>query len=312
MDTMMALRAHRRGGPEQLVYEKAPRPAAGPGEVLVEVHAGAITFAELTWDLTWTRADGADRTPIIPSHEVSGLVAALGPNVSDFAVGDAVYGLIDFDRDGAAADFVTVPATGLAPRPRDVTDVQAAALPLAALTAWQALVNYAHLVRDEKVLVHGGAGGVGVYAVQLAHSLGAQVIATDLPDHESFVRSLGADEFVDVTSQHFDRILHDVDVVVDTVGGDTIARTYDVMRPGGRLVTLGGPPDERLAVEHGVKAIFFVVSPDRAELSHIASLVEDQTVQSVVSQTFSVAEGRTAFESGASKRPPGKTVLTVR
>lgn len=312
MDMMMALRAHKRGGPEQLVYEQAPKPSPGRGEVLVEVHAGAITFAELTWDLSWTRKDGSDRTPIIPSHEVSGIVAGLGPDVTEFAVGDAVYGLIDFDRDGAAADFVTVPVTGLAPKPRDVTDVEAAALPLAALTAWQALVNYAQLERDEKVLVHGGAGGVGVYAVQLAHSLGAHVIATDLPEHESFVRGLGAAEFIDVTSQHFDKILHDVDVAVDTVGGDTVERTYDVMRPGGRLVTLGGPPDEQRAVEHGVKATFFVVSPDRAELSHIAGLVEDQTLQSVVSQTFSLSDGRAAFESGASLRPPGKTVLTVR
>jgi NADPH:quinone reductase-like Zn-dependent oxidoreductase len=312
METMMALRAHARGGPEQLVYEEAPKPVPAAGEVLVEVRAAAITFAELTWSETWTREDGSDRTPIIPSHEVSGVVADLGNGVVDFQVGDPVYGLVDFDRHGAAAQFVTVPVNGLAPKPRDVSDIDAASLPLAALTAWQALVDHAEVEAGEKVLALGAAGGVGVYVVQLARSLGAHVIATARPQHEQFVRDLGADEFIDVTTQHFDKILQDIDVVVDTVGGDTLARSYGVMRPGGRLVTLGAPPDEQLAIEHGVRAIFFVVTPDRAELSHIASLVEDQTLQAVVSQTFPLADGRRAFESSGSPRPPGKTVLRVR
>ena len=162
MGTMMALRAHARGGPEQLVYEQAPAPAAGPGEALIAVHAAAITFAELTWDLEWTSRDGIDRTPVIPSHEMSGTVAGLGDGVAGLAVGDEVIGLVDFDRDGAAAEYVVMPAAGLAAKPPSVSHVQAATLPLAALTAWQALADHAALEPGEQVLVQGGAGGVGI------------------------------------------------------------------------------------------------------------------------------------------------------
>jgi D-arabinose 1-dehydrogenase-like Zn-dependent alcohol dehydrogenase len=165
-DTMMALRAHARGGPEQLVYEAAPVPVPGPGGALVAVHAAAITFAELSWDLSWTTRDGRDRTPVIPSHEVSGTVARLGPGADGLTVGEEVYGLIDFDRDGAAAEYVTMPAAHLAARPRSVSDEEAATLPLAALTAWQALVDHAALKPGERVLVQGGAGGVGSYGGQ--------------------------------------------------------------------------------------------------------------------------------------------------
>jgi len=162
-DTMMALRAHARGGPEQLVYEAAPVPVPGPGEALAAVHAAAITFAELSWDESWTTRDGRDRTPVIPSHEVSGTVAALGPGADGVTVGEEVYGLIDFDRDGAAAEYVTVPAAHLAARPRSVSDEEAATLPLAALTAWQALVDHAAVKPGERVLVQGGAGGAQAF-----------------------------------------------------------------------------------------------------------------------------------------------------
>ena len=176
--TMMALRAHARGGAEQLVFEQAPVPVPGPGDALVEVHAAGITFAELTWDLSWTTRDGRDRTPVIPSHEVSGVVRGLGENARGLSIGEEVYGLIAFDRNGAAADYVTAPAADLADRPRSVSHAQAASLPLAALTAWQALTDHADLQPGERVLVRGGAGGVGVYAVQLAAILGADVTAT--------------------------------------------------------------------------------------------------------------------------------------
>jgi len=192
----MALRAHPRGGPEQLVYEQAPVPVPGPGEALVAVHAAAITFAELTWEESWTSRDGRDRTPVIPSHEVSGTVAELGPDASGFAVGAEVYGLIDFDRDGAAAQYVTLPAAHLAARPTSVSHVAAASLPLAALTAWQALADYAALEPGEQVLVQGGAGGVGVYAVQLAAILGGNVTATGRARDREFVGGLGAKTYL--------------------------------------------------------------------------------------------------------------------
>jgi len=312
MDMMMALRAHTRGGPEQLVYEQAPVPVPRPGEALVAVHAASITFAELTWDQSWTTRDGQDRTPVIPSHEMSGTVTGLGAGVTSVTPGAEVYGLIGFDRDGAAAEYVAVPAAELASRPRSVPHVAAATLPLAALTAWQALVDYAALEAGERVLVHGGAGGVGVYAVQLAAVLGGQVTATGSARDDDFVRGLGAADFLSAEAGRFEDAISGVDVVIDAVGGAMTERSYTVMRPGGRLVTLGAPPAEDQARAHGVHAMFFVVAPDPGELAHLAGLVDQGRLRPVVSQVFPLSEGRRAFESGRHPRPPGKTVLTVR
>src|SRR6478609_6248878 len=208
MSDMAALRAHRRGGPEVLVVERAPIPVPAADEVLVEVHAAAITFDELTWDETWLR-DGVDRTPVIPSHEVSGVVAAVTDDVTDFVVGDEVYGLIRFDRDGAAADYVTVPAADLATRPTTVSHVVSAALPLAGLTAWQALVDHAKVQPGERVLVLGGAGGVGALTVQVAHILGAEVIATVRGDVADVVREFGANRVIDVRTARIEERSYD-------------------------------------------------------------------------------------------------------
>jgi NADPH:quinone reductase-like Zn-dependent oxidoreductase len=314
-ETMMALRAHARGGPEQLVYEPAPAPVPGPGEALVAVHAAAITFAELTWDLSWTTKDGKDRTPVIPSHEVSGTVAAIGPGVTGLAAGDEVYGLIDFDRDGAAAGYVTLLAAHLAARPRSVSHAEAATLPLAALTAWQALTDYAALEPGERVLVQGGAGGVGSYAVQLAAILGGIVTATGSSRHRDLVRGLGAATFVasgaSGAAVYGAAAPAEYDVIIDTVGGDVLDASYAMTRSGGRLVTLSAPPSVEKAAARGVHAMFFVVTPDAAELARLAALVDEGSLRPIVSQTFPLAEGRQAFESATRPHPPGKTVLLV-
>jgi len=307
--TMMALRAHARGGPEQLVYESAPAPVPGPGEALVAVHAAAITFAELTWDLSWTTRDGRDRTPVIPSHEMSGAVAGIGDGVTAVAVGDEVYGLIEFDRDGAAAEYVAVPAGDLAAKPRSASHEDTATLPLAALTAWQALADYAALEPGERVLVHGGAGGVGAFAVQLAAILGGHVTATGRPQDAGFVRSLGAEAF---SGAGPDTVGDGFDVVIDTVGGAFLDASYGLLRSGGRLVTLGAPPSQERAKDFGVHAMFFVVTPDPGELAQLAKLVDEGRLRPVVSQSFPLRDGRRAFESADQPRPPGKTVLIVR
>ncbi|MCW2526645.1 MAG: Alcohol dehydrogenase zinc-binding domain protein [Pseudonocardiales bacterium] len=213
-EDMAALRAHARGGPEQLRYERIPRPRPGRGEVLVAVRAAAITFAELTWDETWSHI------PVTPSHEFSGMVAALGTEVTEQSVGSGVYGLVPFDRDGAAAEYVVVPAQNVAPKPATVDDVIAAALPVAGLTAWQALVEHARLRAGESVLVQGGAGGVGGFAVQLAAALGARVHATALPADHAHVKELGASwvgAVDDIAADHYD-------VVIDTIG-NPVSRT---------------------------------------------------------------------------------------
>jgi NADPH:quinone reductase-like Zn-dependent oxidoreductase len=323
MTDMTALRAHHRGGPEVLTVEQAPVPVPAPGEVLVAVHAAAITFDELIWTETWMR-DGADRTPTIPSHEVSGVVAATGTAAdkewaTEFAIGDEVFGLIPFDRDGAAAEYVTVPAADLAARPSTVSHTESAALPLAGLTAWQALVEHAHVQAGESVLVLGGAGGVGALTVELACSLGAEVTTTVRSDAaRDLVTKLGAVHVIDTRTIEFDGSEFDgaatsYDVAVDTVGGQTLERAFAVLRPGGRLVTLSGPPPEGMAEAYDVESTFFIVTPDRSQLARLAELVDAGRLHVAIAATFPLRDGRAAFESGRlSHRRPGKTVLIVR
>ncbi len=311
MADMTALRAHRRGGPEVLVVERAPIPAPGAGEVLIAVHAAAITFDELSWDETWLR-DGFDRTPIVPSHEVSGVVAGIADDVSDFSVGDEVYGLIRFDRDGAAAEYVTMPAVDLAARPKTASHIMSAALPLAGLTAWQALVDHAAVQVGERVLIHGGAGGVGALAVQLAAILGAEVTATVRSDAGDFVTSLGADHVVDARTTRFEDAGAVYDVVIDTVGGQPLIRSFEVLRPGGRVVTLSAPPPPGRAEAFQVDAIFFIVVPDRGQLIRLADLVDASRLHVAIAATYPLRDGRAAFQSRSGPRRSGKTVLTIR
>ena len=310
MSAMTALRAHHRGGPEVLVVEQAPVPVPAVGEVLIAVHAAGITFDELTWDETWLRID---REPAVPSHEVSGAVAAVGDGVDDFVVGDEVYGLIRFDRDGAAADYVTVPAADLARRPRSVSHAVSAALPLAGLTAWQALVDHAHVQPGERVLVHGGGGGVGAFAVQLGVALGADVATTVRSDEARGIASGFGARVIDTRTDRFDGEGAEYDVVIDTIGGPTLERSFEIVRPGGRLVTLSAPPSQGCAEAFQIEAIFFIVVPDRQQLERLAGLIDAGRLHVPIAGTYPLADGRAAFESGrAQHRRPGKTVITVR
>lgn len=304
MTEMNALRAHRRGGPEVLVYEHAPVPVPGDGEVLVAVRAAAITFDELTWDPTWLR-DGVDRTPIIPSHEFCGEVAALGPGAASVGVGESVYGMVPFDRDGAAAEFLAVPASQIAAKPRTLSAVEAAALPLAALTARQALFDHGRLRAGDRVLVLGGAGGVGGFAVQMAVAAGAEVAATSRGSAD-YVRSLGA-RVIDTRTEKWDGGTYDV--VIDTVSGDP---PYALVREGGRLITLQTRPDQARAEQYGITAIFFIVTADSDQLTRLATMVDESGLRVTIAATFPLAQGAAAYASRAwPARGPGKTVLTV-
>ncbi|MEV7035647.1 NADP-dependent oxidoreductase [Streptomyces sp. NPDC093272] len=314
MTTMRAVRAHKRGGPEQLVYENAPRPVPAAGEVLVSVHAASVTNGELAWDATWTDSfdgSGSDRTPIVPSHEVSGVVAELGPGVTGLSVGDEVYGLIPFTRDGAAAEYVAAPADVLAAKPSRLAHGDAAAVPLAALTAWQALVGKASLASGQHVLVHGGAGGVGSFAVQIAAALGARVTATASARNRDFVSGLGADRVVDYAGERFEDLVDGADVVLDTVGGETLARSWPVLRPGGTLVSIVQPPDADDAAARGARGVFFVVEPDRPGLEAITALIDDGRLKPVVDRVVPLSATRGAYEALESEHPRGKIVIRV-
>jgi len=308
---MKAVRLHTRGGPEQLVYEDAPKPMPGPDDALVRVHACAITRDELTWGTTYTTARGTERLPTIPGHEVSGVVEAVADGVTDPAIGTAVYGLTDFRRDGGAAEYVLVRAADLAPKPRTLSHVEAAAVPLAALTAWQAFFDHAKLSRGQRVLIHAAAGGVGTYAVQLAHWCGAHVIGTARAANAEFLRGLGADDVIDYTVDRFEEQVRGVDLVLDSVGGEILERSWGVLHQGGTIVTIADSAPSEKAAQYGVRGVEFIVEPNRAQLIEIAHLIDAGTVRPVVQETFSLRDTRLAFERSAPGHNRGKVVLEV-
>jgi NADPH:quinone reductase-like Zn-dependent oxidoreductase len=308
---MKAIRLHRRGGPEQIVFEDAPAPALQPGDALVRVHACAITPTELTWDETYATSTGQSRLPSIPGHELSGVLEALPATETDLKPGDAVYALCDFSRDGAAADYIAIGAADLARKPKNLNYTQAAAVPLSALTAWQAFFDHAQLSPGQRVLIHGAAGGVGTYAVQLAHWRGAHVVATARPDNAAFLRDLGADEVLDYTAVRFEDNLRELDVVLDTIGGDTLDRSWRVLHRGGVLINLVGGASLDRAAEFGVRGIFFIVVPSRAQLNEIARLLEAGILRAVVDATFPLSDARLAFERALERHNRGKIVLEV-
>ena len=304
---MHAIRLHARGGPEALVYEQAPDPQPAPGEVLIRVHAAAVTPTELTWLPTWTTRTGAPRQlPVIPGHEFSGQVQAVGLGVADLDVGDAIYGMNDWFIDGAQAELCVARATDVAPKPRTVDHLSAATIPISALTAWQGLIERARLAPDERVLVHGGAGGVGLFAVQLAHWRGARVVATASAHNLAFVGTLGADVVIDHRAQRFDDVAGDVDVVFDTVGGETLARSWGLLRPGGRMVTVAASGEH--TQEQRVRDAFFIVEPNRAQLTRVAGLIDAGVLRTVVGAEFPLADGAKAY---GCKPARGKVVLRV-
>jgi NADPH:quinone reductase-like Zn-dependent oxidoreductase len=307
-----AVRLHARGGIEQLVYEDAPKPAPGPDEALVRVYATGITRTELTWDQTYQNADGSPRIPTIPGHEMSGVIETVPAGFQDLAPGDSVYALADFPHDGAAAEYIAIRATNLARKPRTVDHVHAAAVTLSGLTAWQALFQHGDLQSGQKVLIHGGAGGVGVFAVQLARWRGAHVIATSSAANRDFLLGLGANEIIDYTRTRFEVAVSDVDLVLDAVGGDTVERSWSVLRQGGVMISVADfiAPDE--PAKHGVRGLFFIVEPNRDQLSDLAKLIDGGLLQIVMAQVFPLARTREAFELALQAHTRGKIVLQVR
>ncbi|RJL22054.1 NADP-dependent oxidoreductase [Bailinhaonella thermotolerans] len=301
---MKAIRAHGpAAGIDGLVFEDAPHPHASENDVIVRVRAASFTPGELAWPGTWHDRAGRDRAPVIPGHEVSGEVAELGLGTTGLTVGQRVFGLTDWTRDGTLAEYVAVEARNLAPLPASIGHVRGAALPMAGLTAWQALFVHGRLEPGQTVVIHGAAGGVGSLAVQLARDAGARVIATGrAADRETAVR-LGAHAFLDLAN---DPLTERADVVFDVIGGEVLDRSAALVRPGGALVTIAAPP--RIRPENG-RAVFFVVEPDRAQLAEIARRVTEGRLEPVVGAVRPLAEAAEAFRSRP--RTPGKTVIQV-
>jgi len=308
---MHALRIHEQGGPEELSYEEAPVPEPGTGDVLVRVHAASFTPTELTWPSTWVDRLGHDRRPVIPGHEVSGTVEALGWGTTGFAVGDAVYGLTDWYRDGALAEYVAVEARNLALKPASLDHVHAAAIPMPGLTAWQALFVHGGLSGGQRVLIHGAGGGVGSIAVQLARGTGAHVIATGRAWARDLVTELGAERFVDLDSERFEEGAEEVDLVVDLVGGETLRRSAAAVKEGGMVVSAVEDPQGRLDRATQARGEYFVVEPARSELEELARRAEAGELRPLVGEVFDLPDGRKAFEAKMGGGVPGKVLLRI-
>jgi len=311
---MKAIRLHSQGGPEQLVYEDAPKPELGAGDALIRVHATGITPAELSWAETYQNCDGSERLPAIPGHEVSGVVESMADGVDDVMIGDEVYALTSFCRDGGAAEYVAVRAVDLAPKPKTIDHAQAAAVPLSALTVWQAFFDHARLASGQRVLIHGAAGGVGAFAVQIAHWSGAYVIGTASAENRDFLLNLGANEVIDYRQTRFEQAVQDMDVVLDTIGGETRQRSWQVLKPTGILVSLPGPIPENEAAayrEPGIRSVFFIVQPNREQLGKIAALIDSGVIRPVIAETIPLPKARQAFERGVAGHTRGKLVLQV-
>ncbi|MFF0750536.1 NADP-dependent oxidoreductase [Streptomyces sp. NPDC004267] len=311
-EKMLAVAYDEPGGPEVLKLVERDRPVPGPTEILVRVHAAGVNPVD--WK---TRAAGTLYVPGdgVVGWDVSGVVEAVSRGVTLFRPGDEVYGMPGFPRMvGGYAQYVAAPARHFAPKPAGLDHVQAAALPLAALTAWQALVDRAGLRAGQRVLVHAAAGGVGHLAVQIAKTYGAYVIGTARAGKHGFVRGLGADEVIDYTAVDFASVVSGVDVVIDPIAGDYQERSLSVLRDGGTLITLSALETEALATAAAARSIrsgFMLVEPDRRALLAVTELVETGGLKVHVEATFPLAEAARAHELGETGRTTGKLVLTV-
>ncbi|MFC4887598.1 NADP-dependent oxidoreductase [Streptomyces beijiangensis] len=310
--TMHAIRQDTLGGPEVLKLVEVERPAPGPAEVLVRVHAAGVNPTD--W---WHRASGGltGGAPVPLGWDVSGTIEEVGLGVTRFQAGDEVYGMPLLPRPaGAYAEFVVSPARHLARKPAGLSHVEAAALPVAALTAWQTLVESADVQEGQRVLIHAAAGGVGHLAVQIAKARGAYVIGTARAAKHDFVRALGADEVVDYTQTPFEDAVSDIDIVLDAVGGEYGPRSLKTLRAGGVVLSIASPEEAALgpvAAELGLRAVFSIVEPDHAGLSEITALVEAGKLRVAIDTVLPLAEAAKAHEIGESGRTTGKIVLTV-
>ncbi|MEV4313493.1 NADP-dependent oxidoreductase [Actinocrispum sp. NPDC049592] len=295
----------RDAGVGGLTLTDMPYPHAAENDVIVRVHAAGFTPGELDWPATWSDRAGRDRTPSIPGHELSGVVAELGYGTTGLTVGQRVFGLTDWARNGSLAEYTAVEARNLAPLAADVDHTVAAALPISGLTAWQGLFDHARLTTGQTVLVHGAAGGVGSIAVQLAHEAGAYVIGTGRAADRDIALELGARRFLDLDAEDLKQA-GDVDVVLDVIGGDILDRSTDLVRPGGTVVTIAAPPT--VQPKDG-RAVFFVVEPDRARLAGLAERVRTGRLKPIVGDVRPLADTATAF--ARHRRTPGKTIIQV-
>ena len=292
-----------------LIEKDIPQPELRRGEVLVRVYAAGVTPTELLWYPTSHRKNGDPRTGAVPCHEFSGEIARIGEGVAGLSAGQEVYGMNDWFAQGALAEYCVTQPDWIAPKPRRLSHTEAASVPIGALTAWQGLFDKAKLQPGEHVLVHGGAGAVGIFALQLARSRGAHVTTTVSAHNLEFVKQLGANQVIDYKAARFEEAVRDIDVVFDTVGGDTLRRSWGVLKSGGRMVTIAA--DSENTRDEREQQAFFIVEPNRQQLIEISRLLDGGELQAVVDGVLPFAQASNAYTGAVQKKGRGKLVVML-
>jgi NADPH:quinone reductase-like Zn-dependent oxidoreductase len=306
---MKAIRIHAYGGVENLHYDEVSQPVPQTGEVLVRVHAAGVN------PIDWKIREGYLQQvfnyplPVIVGTDMAGVVEAVGEGVTTLQPGQAVYGVADMTRSGAYAEYALGHEWAIAPKPQTLNYVQAASVPIVAMTAWQALFDLGQLQTGQSVLIHGAAGGVGSFAVQFAKTRGLQVIATASAQNVEYVRGLGSDQVIDYQSTMFEQVVQNLDMVLDTVGGDTQTRSWNVLKSGGILVSTATVPSPEMAAELGLRGAMMMVQPQAALLTEIANLVDSGQVKVNVGKVFPLVEARQAQDLSQQGHTHGKIVL---
>lgn len=308
---MKAMRLADSPQSPQLVEATIPQPQPGPGELLIRVSAAGIIHTELDWYPTTHLKSGAPRTAAIPAHEFSGTIAGIGTGAEGFELGQSIYGTNDWFAEGALAEYTLTQPSAIAPAPLTLSPVEAATVPISGLTAWQGLFDHGHFHPGDRVLVHGGAGAVGLFAVQLAHLHGAHVIATASGRDTLFATQLGADEVIDYHTTRFEDVIHDpVDIVFDTVGGDMLLRSLPLIKPDRFAITIAA--DHENATDERIKKAFFIVEPNQRQLMEIAMLLDTGKLKTFVDATIPLAEATDAYTGKVKDRKGhGKIVVTI-
>ena len=309
--SMKAWRVHEFGPPEKMIFETVPRPLPAAGEVLVKVHAAGVG----PWDASIRAGKSAlpQPLPLTLGSDLAGEVATLGSGVSDIAVGDQVFGVTNTQFLGAYAEYALASAAMLAKKPSSLSYIEAASVPVVAVTAWQGLFDYARLEAGQMVVIHGAAGNVGAFAVQLARRARLRSVVTASTKDIDYVRGLGADKVVDYHTQRFEDQVRDADAVLDLVGGETQTRSFQILRRGGKLISTVSKPDQDRAKQHGVTAAFFLVDVTTDRLRKIAALIDRGELKTRIGAILPLADAREAHMilDGQRAQPQGKIILSV-
>ena len=309
--TMKAIVIHEYGGPEVLKYEDVPRPEPKADQILIRVIAAGVNPVDGMIRSGMFAKDGNGAFPMVLGGDIAGVVERVGNKITKFKAGDPVFAYVSLDSGGGYAQYAVVPEGDAAPKPKSLTYVEAGAVPIVALTAWQALIDTAKLNAGQTVLIHGGSGGVGTFAIQIAKARGAKVIATASTANQDLLKQLGTDVAVDYTKQKFEDVAKDVDVVLDSVGKDTLTRSYGVVKKGGIIVSLVARPNQSDLEKHGIRGVALSVEPNSGELAQIGKLIDEKKIRVIVSQTFPLSEAKKAQEQVASGHTRGKIVLKL-